>query len=286
MTTKMKNVSRATGLTMAMALLLLSTAGCLQIETKVSLHPDGSATVTERFQLSNRLLEFKDGGGAPSALAAELEKDAALRRMKFMGKGVTLVSHKTRPADGGGQESVAVFKVADIRQFQYASPFVGMSNYPERCMIKYREWPMLQTYHPHSYAGSMGVAFDPVTVFPDQAKKAASSRNKDKTPPKEPSPAALQALRQLQPVVRDMFKDFKLKFTFESYASIRNPTRGKTVGTREFQLLNVTDRSLDRFGGNFFENEEVMLEIQRAFTNGPNIIANTKGSAQNLTSGR
>ena len=38
-------------------------AGCLQIETRVKLNPDGSATVTERVLFTRRLLDLSNKEG-------------------------------------------------------------------------------------------------------------------------------------------------------------------------------------------------------------------------------
>ena len=51
------------------AILASAASGCLQIETRIKLHEDGSATITERLQFSKRLLDQSAQGGAVGNVA-------------------------------------------------------------------------------------------------------------------------------------------------------------------------------------------------------------------------
>jgi len=145
------------------ALALLLAGGCFQLETLVKIHEDGSAIITERFQLSRRLLEF-DNSAAGSVLASELTKEAVLERMKLMGKGISLVSHEVRDGEGGGKESVSVFQMPDVSEFQYASPYVGLPGYSGQCMMKCQVAPRLKD------GALMTVTFVPVVTDAAKAK--------------------------------------------------------------------------------------------------------------------
>ena len=277
----LRTIGRALG-----ALLLMLAGGCFQIETRVKLHEDGSATITERFQLSQRLMEFENPGGGP-VLASELTKEAVMERMKLMGKGTTLVSHEVRDGEGGGRESVSVFKIPDITEFQYASPYVSLPGYSGRCLMKCRLSVRLSADSRHP-PGLVVLTFDPVVNDPAKAKVEPSPKIDEKNPPKGPSPAEFQMLRHLQPVVRDLLEGIRLKFTVESYASIYGawmgpPVRNAQANTHEWDLIDVSDKDLDAYGANFLENEEVMLELEQRQLRGPNILQNLRGMFENLT---
>jgi len=274
----MPRIARAAGLS-----LLLLASGCLQIETRVKLHPDGSATITERVQLSKRLLDLSSQEGLAANIASMLTKPETLKRMQHMGKGMRLVSHKVREAEKGGKESISVFKIQDINEFQYVSPYLGMDKYPKHTALKCKLFPIDRRAH-GGWAwlpGQMGVSFYPATREPRRG------RPKDWKPPKPPSPRDSQVLRDLRPVFRDLMKDFQLKLTFESYAPLRfRPYyrfRGQRAATKCFDLIDFSDKDLDKYGYAFLGNEEIMLELLRLQTGKHNVVENVKGHAGNLT---
>jgi hypothetical protein len=88
-----------------------------------------------------------------------------------------------------------------------------------------------------------------------------------------PSPVAVQDLRLLQPIIRDLVRDLRVKFTFETYAPPRCSfaMRGYELEgvTKEVDLLDVDHRNLDRGGGNFFDNEEALLDMTRWWLDSP-----------------
>src|SRR5262245_19138608 len=106
-------------------------SGCFELETRIRLNPDGSATVTERLNLSERLLDLGDAPGTNQSVAQLLTKEAVEARMKHMGKGIRLASHETRDGSHGSRESIAVFEIADANEFCYASPFLAYTDYTE-----------------------------------------------------------------------------------------------------------------------------------------------------------
>jgi hypothetical protein len=262
------------------ALLLLLAGGCFQIETVVNLHEDGSATITERFQLSRRLMEFEKRGGGP-ALARGLTREAALERMKLMGKGIALVSHEQRDGEAGAKEAVSVFKIPDVTEFQYVSPFLGTAGYPGHCMMK------CEVAAGGGPPGYMYVMFRPFVN--DAAKaKVEAPKTAEKNPPKGPSPAELQALRHLQPVVRDLLEGIHVKFTIRSYAPVHYAwgvpgVRNGAANTHDFYLIDFSDKDLDAYGGSFLENEEILLELEQMQLEGPNIRQHLYGMIDNLT---
>ena len=264
-------------------LAALCLAGCLQLETRVKLHEDGSATITERYQLSRRLLEF-DNPAAGNVLASELTKEAVTQRVKLMGKGITLVSHEVREGEGGGKESVSVFQIPDVTELQYASPYLGLPGYTGRCLMKCQIRPVLRG--DRVPAGHLMLSFEPVVT--DEAKaKIVPPRIDEKNPPKGPSPAELQVLRHLQPAVRELLQGLHMKFTIECYSPVyarwNHPVRNWQGNTREFDVVDVSDQNLDAYGANFLENEEIMLELEQRQLDGPNIRQHLGGYIANLT---
>ena len=276
-------------------LFLALSSGCFQIETLVKVEPDGSAIITERYQLSRRVLEFKDSGGK-SLLAPELTREAVIERMRGMGKGVSLVRHEVRDGDEGSRESVAVFKIPDVSELRYASPFLAIPGYPARSVMKCSPAPRLQG-NPYLAPGYVCLKFDPVALDAAVVKAAVDKDNREKRrlremakagkAPKGPTPAELQALRRVQPMIRDMLKGIQLTFTVECYAPVKvgsyGPLRNQSAGTKRFDLIDFSDTDLDASGSSFLENEEILLELQQMKLNGPNIRRHLKGYGGNLT---
>jgi hypothetical protein len=264
-------------------LLVLPLCGCLQVEMHVLLHQDGSATITERLQLSRRLLDLSAKDGPAKGIARHLTKAAALERMKKMGKGMTLASHTVRAGQKGAKESVAVFKIPNISDFEYVSPYLAQYDYPKHTGMKCKLFPILKRAHGGwaHLPGQMGVAFYPAS------RGRPPRRPKDWVAPPGPSPADLQIFRDLRPAMRDLMQDFKLKVTFESYAPLRfRPYyryRGRAAGTRKYELIDFSWRDLDERGFEFLMNEEIMLELTRLRVGGGNIRKAVAGHGGNLT---
>ncbi|MFO7899065.1 MAG: hypothetical protein R6V58_08395, partial [Planctomycetota bacterium] len=139
----------------AVAALSLLAAGCLQIETHVKLHEDGSATITERVQFSGRLLEAQDKGDPKRDLADLLEKKTIEERVKHMGKGAKLVSHEIRDAARGARECVSVVRIPDIADFQYVSPFFGKKDYGGQKKLVCKVYPLYKSSWTGTRAGYM-----------------------------------------------------------------------------------------------------------------------------------
>jgi hypothetical protein len=253
----------------AAGLLILAT-GCLQVDTVIKLHEDGSATITERLQFSRALLDLEKNQGADLRLGPLLEKSGALERMKHMGKGVRLVSHKVQEGKNGARESIAVFRVDDLNSFRYVSPFAAYTDYAKNNVVAVRCQPVYKSSGSRgSTAGQMAVDLRPLR-HPQR-----EDRNK---PAKGLTPRELQAWRELRHVVRDLLQGFKVRLRFECYAPIASTgfgLRGQRAGTRHVDLVNFSHTDLDRHGREFLRGEETMAELARLWLSGPNIAANT-----------
>lgn len=235
-------------------------SGCVEIETRIKLNVDGSATITERVRFSQQLLDLsgKEDGGLN--LAQLLTKQSVEERMKRMGKNVKLVEHSIKDVEKGAKESLAVYHVENINDFQYVSPFVAYTDYPENSTVKVEMVPLMKSRNYAGLAGEMCIAFKPLK------QPKSEVRTKDSPPEKGPVPRDVQALRQLQPVFADLLKGFKLRLTFESYAPITATGfgwRDRRTQTPIVDLINVSDNDLDQHGVSVLENEEIMLDLLR-----------------------
>jgi hypothetical protein len=250
-------------------LLAACLSGCLQLETTVTLHEDGSATITERLQFAKRLLEYRDPKHPDQNIGRLLGKPAVLDRMKHMGKGIKLVRHAIRDGAKGSRESIAVFKIPAVEDFRYVSPFIGKADYSKHKGLVCRIRPLFGDSWTGRRAGHMELGFYSETKGQgDVAYKPAS-------------PADRQLYRQLHPMFADMLRDFELKFIFESYAPAivhsragRSGQRARGTRTHRTYLIDVSGENLDRYGARFIANEEAMADLLQMRINGGHVRAN------------
>jgi hypothetical protein len=261
------------------ALGVLLFAGCVQLETRIKVEVDGSATVTERVRLSRRVLDL--AGEEKPELLKLLSKQSTLARMKKMGEGISMTSHKLGEAAGASQESVTVYKVKDLNKFKYVTPWLAYKDFPRNNHVKFYMKPY---YKSSSYrnpkAGTMAVGWT-------YAKRPVGEARlkKGQKPPKGPSPLQQQVYRELGPMFRDMLKGFELRLTLESYAPVHSGlgVRGERAGAREIDLLNFSDKKLDSWGGVFLKNEEIMLDLVRWKLGSKDVVRHVRGYAGNHT---
>ncbi len=267
-------------------LLLLTTAlaplaGCLQLHLRVRLNTDGSATVYENVRFSRRLLDLGGKQDTELKIAPLLEKAAVGERMKHMGKGIKLLSHKVVEVEKGARESQSVFQIADVRELKYVSPFMAYADYKANNVLQVRMAPLYKSNNYVGVAGQMGVGFRLLK------RPQNHPRRDEKAPkPKGPPPRQQQILRDLKPVFRDMLAEFKLRLTFECYAPISATGfgwRDRRAGTNIVDLINVTDHDLDLYGDAFFANEEIMLDLLRGDLGSANIVNTVQHFRDNKT---
>jgi hypothetical protein len=220
----------------------LGLAGCMQLETKIHLNEDGSATVTERLNFSRKLLDMTGGQEAGLQLEPLLAQEAALERMKDMGKGVSLVSHKTQEGAKGSRESIAVYRAEDLSQFTYVSPLY-LGTEPGLRGLKFAISPYLSYRYTGEHPGILIVGYQPADIRKRAPKGAPPGRANDR------SPLGLQTFRELTPLFRDMMEDFLLRVTLTCYSG------------QSATLIDVNDTQSDKYGYPILENEEVMSEI-------------------------
>jgi len=256
--------------------------GCLQIETRVRLNEDGSATVTERLRFAKRLLDLGTKSGPAGEVVSLLTRKASLERARHMGKGTRLVRHEVRDAEGGARESIAVFKIPDFKDFRYASPYLATYNYPKHNVIHCTFTPLYRwkhCYREYVHPGQFEVVFTPAT------RERPARRPKDWKPPPPPTPADLQVLRDLRPVFRDLLKGLQFKLTFETYAPLKRyyRFRGCRSAPTRYDLIDVSDKNLDKDGFDFLANEEVMVDLLRMRVTSGNVMTHVGGAVGNKT---
>lgn len=247
-----------------LVLLALSISGCMQVETRIKLNADGSGTITERMNFSQRLLELAEKEKGDLQLDTLLTREAVEKRVANMGKGAKLVSHEIRNGEMGSRESVAVYQIPYLGDFTYVSPF--LSGAPGHLKIGLS--PMQAYGWRGHWPGGLTVGFSNQRYKPKVAPKTPVKKpdpKKGDGPPPPPAPSTLQSYRDLAPVFRDMFGGLKFRVTFEAYCGISKTWglahRDRAGATREVDLINVSDKDLDAYGYDFFGNEEIMLEV-------------------------
>ena len=269
----MKHRSR---LGLVITCLALVSAGCLQIEVTIQMHEDGAATVTERVRFSKRLREL-DGGNPPEKqLVALLERKAVEQRVKQMGKGTALVSHKVSDLQDGGRESIAVCKIPNIEDLRLINPYLHDAA-PGRTM-RLSFSPIYRRVHSFHRVGDLMMYLVPAE------KPRRRPRPKDQAPPPPPTPAELQVLRELRPVFADLMEGVELKLRLVATKPISlGAIRNRQAASKTITLFSFTNKDLDAYGRKFVHNEELMLSVLRFRMHAANIVSHSAGFPNNLT---
>ncbi len=268
--------------TLLILLIAVSFTGCFELETTIKIRRDGGATITERVRFSKQLLDFDVNQEGKEKVADLLGKEAVLKRMKHMGKGITLKSHSIKAVEKGAMESIAVFEIDDIQELRYASPFLAYQDYAENNMVKVHMEPAFQTNSSGRWrAGTITVWLRPV-----KPPKRDFPPKEGEPIPKPATPLELQQIRQIQPIFKDMMQGLKVKLSFESYAPLKKVGfgyRGRRSGDSHCDWINFSSENSDKYGINFLDNEEVLLELLRGQTGGKNLIEHVSGFVNNRT---
>ena len=250
--------------------------GCVQIEMTIQMHEEGGATITERVRFSKRLEELDSGAPPEKKLVRLLQRQAAEQRMKRMGKGVTLASHKVAELQDGSHESVAIYKIPDIEDLRLPNPYLDQA--PPSRMMRLRFSPIYKFVHSYHRVGDLMLYLVPAE------RPEREPRKEDEAPPPGPTPAELQALRDLQPVFVDLVEGLELELRLIATRPIcYGHVRDMRAGSRTITLFSFTDRDLDAYGQRFIENEELMLSLVRLRMNAENLTDHTQDFARNLT---
>lgn len=262
----------------------LAAGGCLQLDTTIRLHEDGSATITERFGFSRRLLDM-DAGGQPT-LEPLLARAAAEARARRMGPGVELHRHEVRDGERGIRESVTVYRVADLTKIVYQSPFPAQRG---NGGLAFSMEPQLGMWR-HYWPGPLWITFAAVPA-PDVPKDRPSPDDPNLT--RSPAnPLDMQIFREMVPVFGDMLDEIDIRIRFESYAPIIRTDglvhRGQGMAwagagdiVDELELIHVTGRSMDQYGYPILRNEEILRELLLGQWDGPFLTDHLRGMTDN-----
>jgi hypothetical protein len=260
--------------------LLVFGAGCLQIETNLVLHPDGSGTITERVNFSRKLLDLADNAGADLKLEPLLSKENVLERMKLMGKDLRLVSHELRDGPMASKECVSVFEIPNLADFTYQCPFVPRDAQSKAPKLKTLIYPMMADGSSWEHlAGWVCAEFRPEFTGPAIAATNLPSR----------SPLASQGYRDLRPVFQDLMEGLQIKVTFESYAPVLSAFRGSgwrdaNAKTPKVDLIDFApSRDMDAYGFPLLENEEVVVDLLRWDLTSPWVANTVRDWSRNRT---
>ncbi len=270
-------------LILILGLSAVSMVGCMQLETRVLLNEDGSATLTERVQFSRRLLERSDEQGGKFDVASLLREEAAQERVKHLGQGARLVSHKVGSGEKGSRETVTVFHIPDVNNLRYVNPFVRQPEYGKNTVVGFEVDVVKKASYLGDRPGELRLRIMPLSAMEGGVRTVDEQVKKHP----RPAPATLQPLRRLQPIVRDLVRGLKVKFTVETYSPIRcsQAMRGFELegSIKEVDLIDISDKNLDRRGVNFFSNEEAVLDFMRWWLDSSTMRAELKNANVNKT---
>ena len=262
-------------LPLMLALPLLG--GCLQIEMTVQMHDHGGATVTERVRFSKWLLELDGNTQKDKQLARLLERPAVDERVKHMGAGAKIVSHKKTVLQDGSHESVTVYSIPNIDDLRLVNPYLPDAA-PGR-MMRLSFSPIYKRVHSYHRVGDLMMY-----LVPAQRPKRGPRRPDDWTPPPPPSPVELQALRELQPMFADLMKDFQVTLRLIGTTPIASGAiRNRNSASKIITLVSFSHKDLDASGRLWVNNEELMLSMLRFRMFAENITAQVRGFTGNHT---
>jgi hypothetical protein len=270
-----------------LAALLWLAGGCTQLSVDVRLREDGGAEVREELRVARRLLEQEAGLPGGKRYRDMLTQQAAARRAEFMGKGVKLTSFQAQDTLDGGLQAVAVYTIPDINNLRILAPFFGLAGHQDS-YLKMEVGPSYGTrWASPDMPGWMYVHFSMVADAGAPNRRTPASAPAGRRGPAKPldapdaaTPADLQALRELEPVLKETLQDCRLKITFEAYnplwaGSAQYPgvvhKRGTSEPTNVYTLIDVSGENLDLVGRSVLENEEVMLDLLKGRPEGPSL---------------
>lgn len=247
--------------------VLLVSSGCVHVDITVELHDkDPGATVTERLCVTRKLKELCPTGRETSNIMVHLEKKSALERLKYMGKGATLVSHNKKDLPDGSSESIAVYSVANIENLRFSNPWIG-----GRPSQQYR-------LALGARVGRAGKKYGLVSMQVKSVNRRRDGLEKG-TVTKASTPLERERYRLLKPVVADLLSDLDIALRVTVPTRFTGGrVRGLRGGVKTMTLLSLSGKDLDRSGRKFFDNEEVMIRIMQMDLKAGVVFRNSQGA--------
>lgn len=260
-------------LTALFSVVVLLSAGCLQVEMTVQMHDDGGATITERLCFSQMVLELDAETPTAQKLARLLDRAAIEQRMREMGKGVSLVSHEVVTLADGARQSTAVYRIPEIDDLRLVNPYLASGD-PNRLM-RLRFSPIHQRVHSFHKVGDLMLDVAPAEPRQPTTQPQAIEQL---------TPQQAQMFRDLGPVAAEMMNDFFIRLRLIATKPVSlGHIRDHAQGTRTIDLISFAYSDMDAYGSRFLENEELMLSLIRMDFDAENIADHVQGSASNPT---
>ncbi len=248
---------------LAVLALAFMACGCLELETRIKLHEDGSAVVTERLKISRKLREIESGVKEQLGTNFEdlLSKERAQQRAAEMGSGVVLVSHKVEDGPAASRQAVTIYRVADLRKLTYVSPFFMRGEHMGRMKISIT--PQLED----KWGQRAGILW--LQVKHQEVSSKPSQRLKELTTMEE-SPQVRQGYRDIVPIFRNLLKGFKVRMIFENYGEIlgtgwRASQLFPFQRPREVNIINYSygGETGGKTGTHPLDDEEVVVDLMK-----------------------
>lgn len=268
-------------LVLVLSVLFLSLTGCMEFENRIILQLDGSAVIKETIRVHKELLDFTDESGKP-IIMNYLEKSTCEERAKAFGTGAVLKSHAIKSLNGGVKILEAEYTIPDINNLYIINPFLCYTNYKDMGFAKCQIKPSYATWHAYGFDNAGMVTFNVVTEKPGVGQKGVG---KGEPLIKPPSPAILQKYRNLQPVFKELMKEFKVSVVFECYAPVMTNygLRDRTSQPRSCEIFAFSGENYDNAGGLLLDNDEIMQELLRQKFWDYNFIRTAQDFANNMT---
>jgi hypothetical protein len=261
------------GRALGLGVLVLLTCGCLKANVTVEMHEDGSATIVESVVFTPQLLDLDRHNPEGQKLAPLLNRERAIACSRLFGKGTTLVSHELTEGSDGSRGCEVVYKIPRIDDLRLVNPYLHGG--PPGRLLKLAFTPF--------YSRNRGPV-GKIQLGLTEAEPTGRAGRRPETPPPEPSPAELQVLRELKPVIADMLKDLEIVYRLKTARPLHEAyVRDAGTATRTLCLLSFSHEDLDKYGGKFIENEELMLSLLRFRFDAENLADHTGNFARNKT---
>jgi hypothetical protein len=249
--------------------------GCLKVKVCVQMHEDGGATITETIEFSGALMELNGSAPTTPGLPQMLTRNAAAERVKEMGEGATLASHKQERLPDGGLRSIAVYRIGDVEDLRLVNPYLHQGRPGRRMRLRFE--PIYKRVHSFHKVGDLMLYVVPV----ERPRRGPAPQE---PPPPEPTPLQLQLLRALQPMFADMMEGFEIELALIASKPVSlGYIRDHRAASKRITLLSMSGRDLDAHGGRFLENEELMLSLLRLRFDADNLSEHAQGFAANKT---
>lgn len=255
-----RNLNMNNFCTFIFLLIAVMITGCMEIETKIIMQLDGGAVIKETIRVHKELLDFTDDQGN-SLVMPFLEKPACEERAAIFGTGTVLTKQEIKNLTGGVKVLEAEYKIPDINNLYVVNPYLSYTNYREMGKAKFLLAPLYKSQaYTGARAGQMSLS---ITTEKQGAGQKAVGKGEPRIP--IPAPVELQKYRNLQPIFKDLMKEFKISVSFQCYASLHTcfGYRDRSSKPRSCEIFSFSGADYDNTGGLLLDNDEIMQELLR-----------------------